>query len=133
MLAIQVSTVASESVFSIGGRILDPFRSSLSPKMVEALICTQNWVRSSHEGIQVKDYLDELDTYEDIESGNNFPLSSFLYYLSFFFCIIDSFLIIVILFVVYLIMLDYIYLQTYEHIIDSQEFYKLFLDHIGLI
>ena len=76
VLAIEVSTVASESAFSTGGQILDPFRSSLSPKMVEALICTQNWVRSSHEGIQVKDYLDELQTYENIESGNNFPLSS---------------------------------------------------------
>ncbi|XWS13457.1 hypothetical protein CRYUN_Cryun36dG0038700 [Craigia yunnanensis] len=60
VLAIQVFTVASESVFSTGGRILDLFRSSLCPKMVKALICTQNWVRSSHEGIQVKDYLDEL-------------------------------------------------------------------------
>ena len=82
VLAIQVSTVASESAFSTGGRILDPFRSSLSPKMVEALICTQNWVRSSHEGIQVKDYLDELQSYKNIESGNNFPLSSFLCSLS---------------------------------------------------
>ena len=80
VLAIQVSTVASESAFSTGGRILDPFRSSLSPKMVEALICTQNWVRSSHEGIQVKDYLDELQTYENIESGNNFPLSSLFFF-----------------------------------------------------
>ncbi|KAL5577836.1 hypothetical protein UlMin_019535 [Ulmus minor] len=39
VLAVQVSTVASESAFSTSGRILDSFRSSLSPKMVEALIC----------------------------------------------------------------------------------------------
>ena len=39
ILAIPVSSVASESAFSTGGRILDPFRSSLSPSMVEALIC----------------------------------------------------------------------------------------------
>ncbi|KAL2540089.1 zinc finger BED domain-containing protein RICESLEEPER 2-like [Abeliophyllum distichum] len=47
VLAIQVSTVASESAFSTGGRILDPFRSSLSPKIVEVLVCAQNWLKAS--------------------------------------------------------------------------------------
>ncbi|XP_060676328.1 uncharacterized protein LOC132805410 [Ziziphus jujuba] len=42
VFAIQVSTVASESAFSTGGKILDPFQSSLTPKMVEVLMCTQN-------------------------------------------------------------------------------------------
>jgi len=39
VLAIQVSTVASELAFSTGGRVLDCFQSSLSPSIVEALIC----------------------------------------------------------------------------------------------
>ncbi|CAA0830409.1 Unknown protein [Striga hermonthica] len=39
IFAIQVSTVASESAFSTGGRVIDSFRSSLTPKSVEALIC----------------------------------------------------------------------------------------------
>ncbi|CAL5404674.1 unnamed protein product [Camellia sinensis] len=47
VLAMPVSTVASESAFSTGGRILDPFRSSLAPKMVEVLVCTQNWLRNN--------------------------------------------------------------------------------------
>ncbi|KAG5540906.1 hypothetical protein RHGRI_020970 [Rhododendron griersonianum] len=46
VLAMPVSTVASESAFSTGGRILDPFRSSLSLSMVETLVCTQNWLLS---------------------------------------------------------------------------------------
>ena len=42
VMAIPVSTIASESAFSTGGRVLDPFRSSLAPKIVGALICAQN-------------------------------------------------------------------------------------------
>ncbi|KAK4834948.1 hypothetical protein QYF36_002924 [Acer negundo] len=42
VFAMSISTVASESAFSTGGRILDPFRSSLTPKIVEGLILTGN-------------------------------------------------------------------------------------------
>ena len=45
LLAMPVSTVASESAFSTRGRVLDPYRSSLSHQKVEALICTQDWLR----------------------------------------------------------------------------------------
>lgn len=45
ILAIPVSTVASESAFSTGGRVLDAFRSSLSSRIVQALVCAQDWLR----------------------------------------------------------------------------------------
>ena len=43
-LAIPVSTVSSESVFSAAGRILGEHRTSLSPETLEALICSINWL-----------------------------------------------------------------------------------------
>jgi len=50
LLAVQVSTVASESAFSAGGRVVDPFRSRLDPEMVEALICMKDWVAAEKRG-----------------------------------------------------------------------------------
>jgi hypothetical protein len=40
VLAILITTIASESAFSTGGRVLDPFRSSLALITVESLVCT---------------------------------------------------------------------------------------------
>ena len=77
VLAIPISNVASESAFSTGGRVLDPFRSSLSLNTVEGLICTQNWLRSkdSTEPINLREAMDEVENYE-LESGNVFMLFS---------------------------------------------------------
>ncbi|KAL6521245.1 hypothetical protein OROGR_017814 [Orobanche gracilis] len=49
VLSVPISTVASESAFSLGGRILDQFRSSLSPTIVEALVCTKDWLFGEKE------------------------------------------------------------------------------------
>ncbi|XP_071700271.1 zinc finger BED domain-containing protein RICESLEEPER 2-like [Rutidosis leptorrhynchoides] len=62
ILAIPVSSVASESAFSTSGRVLDAFRSSLSPRKVEALICAQDWLRISRTAIDIDEYLDDVDT-----------------------------------------------------------------------
>ena len=70
VLATPVSSVASESAFSTGGRILDMYRSSLSPAMVEALICSQNWLMPSDENDpKVLDLLEEYDITDSIVSG----------------------------------------------------------------
>ncbi|CAN0924830.1 Putative AC transposase [Linum grandiflorum] len=71
ILAVPISTVPSESAFSTGGRVLDSFRSSLSPQIVEALICCGDWIRSSkplqnddEEDLTV--LLDAQDELEDV-------------------------------------------------------------------
>lgn len=69
VLAVSVSTIASESAFSTSGRIVDPYRSSLSPKTVEALVCTQNWLRSAEAPIDLKELLDDVGKYEEIAKG----------------------------------------------------------------
>ncbi|XP_070014468.1 zinc finger BED domain-containing protein RICESLEEPER 2-like [Nicotiana sylvestris] len=64
VLAIPISSVASKCAFSTSGRILDSFRSSLTPKCVQALICVQDWLREEKNPISVEEdlkYLEELE------------------------------------------------------------------------
>ncbi|KAK1434793.1 hypothetical protein QVD17_00551 [Tagetes erecta] len=53
ILCVPVSTVASESAFSLGGRILDQYRNSTLPSTVEALICTRDWLYAGKGSLYV--------------------------------------------------------------------------------
>ncbi|KAL0345784.1 UNVERIFIED_CONTAM: putative AC transposase [Sesamum radiatum] len=68
VLAILVSTIASESSFSTSGRVIDAFRSSLSPKMMEALICTQDWLRATPR-IDLCVIMEDIEKFENFEEG----------------------------------------------------------------
>ncbi|KAL4388481.1 hypothetical protein GQ457_09G023180 [Hibiscus cannabinus] len=69
--AIPVSTVASESSFSTGGRLVNPQRNRLHPSTVEALACCQSWLIAEEESISNETSSnhedDEIDASSNIE------------------------------------------------------------------
>ena len=74
---MPISTVALESAFSTGGRVLDSFRSSLTPKLVQSLIFLQDWLRKSTKPMSVEEVVDELEKFEKgLSLKNKFKLSS---------------------------------------------------------
>ncbi|CAI0404797.1 unnamed protein product [Linum tenue] len=64
VLAFPVSTVSSESAFSTGGRVIDAFRSSLTPNLVEVLICTQNWLRTELQPLSFEEDVSDVEKME---------------------------------------------------------------------
>ncbi|KAK4397931.1 Zinc finger BED domain-containing protein DAYSLEEPER [Sesamum angolense] len=76
ILAIPVSTVASESAFSSSGKLINPHRNRLHHTTVEALMCSRRWLWneandtcSTSDGIQTcPSILDEEDDQDDRDS-----------------------------------------------------------------
>ncbi|KAF2282980.1 hypothetical protein GH714_043142 [Hevea brasiliensis] len=65
ILVAPVLTIALESAFSTDERVLDAFSNSLTPKIVEGLICAQDWLRSSNRPISIEEDLEELKKLEE--------------------------------------------------------------------
>ncbi|KAL8473760.1 hypothetical protein ACS0TY_030565 [Phlomoides rotata] len=77
VLAIPISTVASESTFNTSGRFVSPHRSRLHHDTLEALMCSQDWLWAASKGIgasattrsECSTVLDDVDN----EKGEEVP------------------------------------------------------------
>ncbi|XP_054813399.1 zinc finger BED domain-containing protein RICESLEEPER 2-like [Prosopis cineraria] len=71
VLAIPVSIITSESNFGTGGRVVDDYRSSLSPKVTEALICVQNWLLTGQSLLEFVSIFHEVDNFQETDDVVN--------------------------------------------------------------
>uniref|UniRef100_A0A803N0A9 BED-type domain-containing protein n=1 Tax=Chenopodium quinoa TaxID=63459 RepID=A0A803N0A9_CHEQI len=72
LLTIPVSTVASESAFSIGGKTVSASRSSLKSKTIQALVCMQDWHRESNQVEVDSELEDEIIEVEEDDDADPF-------------------------------------------------------------
>ncbi|KAK8296216.1 hypothetical protein V6Z12_D05G110800 [Gossypium hirsutum] len=63
LLAIPISTVASESAFSMGKKVITPLRGSLKPKTVQAVVCLDDWMRAKR--FSTRNYYSQIDCKND--------------------------------------------------------------------
>ncbi|XP_031131824.1 E3 ubiquitin-protein ligase AIRP1-like [Ipomoea triloba] len=62
---VEVDEVSDlKSAFSTSGKVLDAFRSSLTPKIVEALVCAQDWLRLANQPISIEENIDDVERIE---------------------------------------------------------------------
>ncbi|KAH9801069.1 BED-type domain-containing protein [Citrus sinensis] len=71
LLAVPVTTVASESAFSTGGRTLSPHRSRLHPDTLKAIMCSQHWLwaTSNRGGVPEEEIFTGEELKDEDEDG----------------------------------------------------------------
>ena len=53
ILAIPITTVASESAFNTSGRVVSSYHNKLHPSTLEALMCCQSWLRAYNNSMSL--------------------------------------------------------------------------------
>lgn len=75
MFAISVSIVVSKFAFDTENHISNPVCSSLTPRVVESLVCAQNWLCTNKVFIQNWEIVEEISIYEVLDSGKYWIIS----------------------------------------------------------
>ncbi|RZB51997.1 putative AC transposase [Glycine soja] len=80
VLVIPISTMAFEFAFSIRGRVLDPYLCSLTPQMVEELVCTQDWIKRTPSPLPSNENEEFLE-FKRIEEAKLMPFLEFCFWI----------------------------------------------------
>ncbi|KAL3344779.1 hypothetical protein AABB24_023960 [Solanum stoloniferum] len=67
VLSVPITTVASESAFSTGGRVIGKFQSSILPANAEAKLCTRDWICGQEDLDGFKSDSDEDEIVVDLQ------------------------------------------------------------------
>jgi len=76
--AVPILSMVSKAACSKGGCVLDAFCSFLTPSMVEARICAQDWLRSAPLSLSIED----LEEHEVFDFSKNIYIYIFIEYLN---------------------------------------------------
>ncbi|GAU45889.1 hypothetical protein TSUD_24910 [Trifolium subterraneum] len=71
ILSIPITTVASESAFSISARVLTKYRSSMKDESIQAILCARSWLYGFEELDDVNSNIDKDDeTRGSVQASN---------------------------------------------------------------
>lgn len=77
VLAIPVSTIAFGFVFSMRGRILDLYSICLTSKIIEVLVCTQDWIKLMPFTLLSEEHFEKLKRFEQGDSISSYEFIIF--------------------------------------------------------
>ena len=65
VLSIHISMAVFKYVFCTSGHVIDFFCTLLTPKVLEALLCAQDWLCTSHKLLAIEENLFRLEVFEE--------------------------------------------------------------------